>query len=618
MNASEFRAEQITILHGLQAGVIAPNTVITGMRQKDGSYHVLSRYGDIVWTLPESLFSAGTTDYHKKLNFLRIPLTFRETLQDCMARYILSGIEGRNRARGGTIHQFFLKVTSFLTWLDDQGIADLFKVTPLISQQYVEFCKGLRGKKGKPISGNALISRLGAVETLHILSQQSRDPMMHPWPESSSWHLAGCTGKGNPYLQEARTEIIPDFVLGPLFQMTVKWLSKADEVIRISAKVERWKCEKQSYEFITKRLKKLGWRLSEIREAELHLQTACMCIILITSGIRLSELCSLEKQSAFVTLDEQDEPFYWMRGISYKTGTGACDWLVAEITHRALDVAERLVRPLQAQLEQHICDLHSKSLNQADIAKLSGHASRLFLTFSKRQNSQIGTLSKNLVLRRLNAFAAQCGLDWRFTPHQFRRTFAVYAAHSAFGDLRYLRDHFKHWSLDMTTLYAMSRQQDAELYDHVGTAALSIKIELLEHWLEPDAVLMGGAANPIRAFRTENEELNTKRDRVEMAKTISPLVHLRATGVAWCTADTGGCSGGQAIEKTQCADCVNAVIDESRKQVWLGIYAQQLEMRNITDIGPGGSERVERDIKRCKTILKGLGATEENLADVPN
>ncbi|WP_197931377.1 hypothetical protein [Vreelandella aquamarina] len=162
----------------------------------------------------------------------------------------------------------------------------------------------------------------------------------------------------------------------------------------------------------------------------------------------------------------------------------------------------------------------------------------------------------------------------------------------------------------------MSRLQDAELYDSVGLAALSIKTDLLEHWLEPDAILVGGAAEPIRAFRTKNEALAAKENRAEMAKTISPLVHLRATGVAWCTADTGGCNGGQGVEKTRCADCGNAVIDESRKAVWQGIYAQQIELRDLTDIGPGGTERVERDLKRCEAVLKGLGATEEDLAYV--
>lgn len=614
MNAIEFRAEQIKTLHAIEAGTIAPNTVITGMHLDDGTYHVLSRCGDDVWTLPDSLFSAGTTDYHKKLNFLRIPLPFRETLRACMVRYILSGIEGRNRPRGGTLFQFFMKVTAFLNWLNDRRITRLINVTPLLGQQYVEFCKVLNGQKGKPLLGNALIGRFGAVETLHILSQHSGDPMQHPWPESSSWHLAGYTGHGNPYLQEARTEIIPDDILGPLFQSSVDWLARADEIISIRAEVKGWEFKGKSYVFIARRLKKLGWTLTGISTAERHLQAACMCVILITSGIRLSEMCSLENQSAFITLDEQDEPFHWMHGNSYKTGAGACEWLVAEITHRALAVAERLARPIQTQLEQRIFDLRTDNPKDPDIAKLKEHSHRLFITASRSKCP--GTLSKDLVVRRLNAFATECGLNWRFAPHQFRRTFAVYAAHSAFGDLRYLRDHFKHWSIDMTTLYAMSRQQDAELYDSVGLEALSIKTSLLEHWLEPDAILIGGAADPIRAFRTNNDALVTKKNRAEMAKTISPLVHLRATGVAWCTADTGGCSGGQGIEKTRCADCDNAVIDESRKPVWQGIYAQQIELRDLTDIGPGGTERVKRDIEHCKTVLQGLGATEKDLADV--
>ena len=440
--------------------------------------------------------------------------------------------------------------------------------------------------------------------------------MQHPWPESSASHLAGLTGQGGHEFQEARTEIITDDILGPLFQSAVEWLDRVEEVVSLRAQVDEWKSEEKSYVFIATSLKKLGWSLREIRTAEQHLQTACMCIILITSGIRVSELCSLENQCSFKTLDEEGEPFYWMRGISYKTGVGACEWLVAEITHRALAVAERMVRPLQAQLEQCIFDRQSDYSKAPDIAKLSGHAHRLFLASKKKQNNQIGTLSINSVIIRLNMFAAQCGLEWHFAPHQFRRTFAVYAAHSALGDLRYLRDHFKHWSLDMTILYAMSRLQDAELYDSVGLAALSIKTDLLEHWLEPDAILVGGAAEPIRAFRTKNEALVTKKDRAEMAKTISPLVHLRATGVAWCTADTGGCNGGQGVEKTRCADCGNAVIDESRKPMWQGIYAQQVELRDLTDIGPGGNERVERDIQRCEIVLKGLGATEEDLAYV--
>lgn len=612
MNEAVFRAEQLKALHAVQTGNIDPNTVITGMSLEDGTYHVLSRCGDNTFTLPDNLFSAGTSEYQKKLYFLDVPLPFRETLRVCTVHYILSGSEGRSRPQGGTIRQFFIKATSFLTWLHDRRITQLRDVTPLIFQQYVEFCKELKGPKGKLLSGAALLSRFYAIEKLHILSQQSTTPMRHPWPESSARHLAGLTGKGNPHLLEAKTEIIPDYILAPLFQSAVEWLDRIDEISSLRARVEGWKSEGHSYKLISLNLKKTGWTLNGIREAEQHLQAACMCIILITSGIRVSELCSLENQCAFKTLDEQDELFYWMRGTSYKTGAGACEWLVAKITHRALAVAEHLARPLQEQLKLRSIDLRTDNPKDPDIARLRGHANRLFLTISPRQNKWIGTLSIATAVYRLNAFATQCGLKWRFSPHQFRRTFAVYAAHSAFGDLRYLRDHFKHWSLDMTTLYAMSRQQDAELYDVVSLAALNIKTDLLEHWLEPDAILTGGAAEPIRAFRTKNEALATKVDRVEMAKTISPMVYLRATGVAWCTADTGGCNGGQGVEKTRCADCSNAVIDESRKSVWQGIYAQQLELRDLADIGPGGAERVKRDIERCEVVLLELGASYSN------
>jgi hypothetical protein len=60
----------------------------------------------------------------------------------------------------------------------------------------------------------------------------------------------------------------------------------------------------------------------------------------------------------------------------------------------------------------------------------------------------------------LKAFAKKCGLEWELATHQFRRKFANYAARSQFGDLRYLKQHFKHWSLDMTLGYALNESQE--------------------------------------------------------------------------------------------------------------------------------------------------------------
>lgn len=618
MNEATYHAEQIKALNASQTETIDSNTVVTGMHLSEGSYHVLSRYGDDVWWLPDPLFAAGVRDNQKKLDFSRVPPAFKGTLKACTARYLLTGIDGRPRPRGGTVVSFFTRITVFLQWLDEQGIDHLQTVTTLRCLQYVDFCGSLTNMRGQPLSSSCKERRFNAIQTLYILSQSTADAMPHPWPESSATHLAGRTGPNHPRLHGVITQIIPDSILGPMFSSAVGWLDRADEILTIRDQIQCWMEQGHSYELMARHLNKLGWTMSEARAAEQHLQSACMAIILTTSGIRVSELCSLRNGCAYTTQDEQGDFFNWMRGTSYKTGEGACEWLVSEVTHRAIAVAERVAKPFQERLARALDELRVANPKDHEITRLSDHADRLFLVVMKQKHNRIETLANASVVTRLNGFAAQRGLDWRFTPHQFRRTFAVYAAHSALGDIRYLRDHYKHWSLDMTGLYAMNRKQDAELYDELGAAALRAKLALVEHWLEPDAVITGGAADQIRSFRTHNAEITTKEDRAEMAKTLSPLVHVRATGVAWCTADTGGCNGGQGVERTRCSDCSNAIIDASRMPVWRGIYAQQLELRDLADIGPGGRERVERDIKRCETVLKELGATEEGLADVGN
>ncbi|MEQ9011307.1 tyrosine-type recombinase/integrase [Algiphilus sp.] len=616
MNEAIFRAEQLKALRGAESDGLAPNAVVTGMRLEDGRYHVLSRFGDPIWTLPDSLFPAGASDAYKKLNFELVPAAFRATMRTCAARYMLAGIEGGSPPRGLTIKSWFHNTYAFLTWLDDRDIGRLSDVSPLIAQQYVDFCREIGGRKDELISAAGLVVRLRALEILQIFSEHTTDPMPRPWPESSAPHLAGLTGPNTPRRHEAKTKIIPDEVLGPLFQAAVEWLDQAGDILYRRDQIAAWQAQRRCWDYIDARLKPAGWTIGAAKGAVRQLQSACLVIVLVTSGIRVSELCSLQTGCAYSKVGDHGERFHWLRGISYKTGAGPCEWLVTEVTHRAIAIAERVAMPLQAQLAESIEALRADTPSDPDITRLSEHAKRLFLGVTKYQENRIVTLSSAGVLTRLNAFAAQCGLDWHFAPHQFRRTFAVYAAHSAFGDLRYLRDHFKHWSLDMTTLYAMNSEQDAELYDEVGLAALNIKTDLLEHWLEPDAILAGGASDQVRAFRASNEAVKTEQGRAVMAESVSPLVYIRATGVAWCTADTGGCNGGQGVEKTRCGDCGNAVIDESRKPVWQGIYVQQLELRQLPDIGPGGRERVERDIQRCRKVLVDLGATEGELDDV--
>ncbi|WP_036306569.1 hypothetical protein [Methyloglobulus morosus] len=92
-----------------------------------------------------------------------------------------------------------------------------------------------------------------------------------------------------------------------------------------------------------------------------------------------------------------------------------------------------------------------------------------------------------------------------------------------------------------------------------------------------------------------------------MAEAISEQVHIRATAHVWCINDTAGCKSQGLIARTNCVDCENSVIDDTKKAVWQGIYQQQLELLEINDIGHAAKARVRRNVEKVAGILADLG-----------
>lgn len=584
------------------------NLVVTAMRLKDGSYSVLSRFGDPVWRLPDTLFPSNVPEHRKSLNFHRIPAIFQFVLKVSVLRYYLYGLEGGGRPRGRTLHNFYMNATAFLQFLDTRGIDRLAQVNTLLTTQYAETCRSsISQQTDKRLGAVTLSRRFEAVETLHRLSCHTSDPMPHPWPETSAYVLSGgaINQRGT-----ARTLVIPEAILSGLFHQAHGWLEDAGRLLDHRDAAAQWQCQGLWKRAIYKRLAQRGYSggLKSLNQDIMTLLEACMVILLTTSGIRLSELGSLRRGCAYTTVGSDGERYHWIRGDSPKTHEGETRWLVPAIVHAAINVAERVTEPLSQALKADIDARLSDNRQCLEAAKLERHRDAVFLGQVSNKNNRIQTLSGDAIRSRMDRFAKALGHDWHFAPHQFRRTFAVYAAHSALGDLRYLKEHFKHWGLDMTALYAMDERQDAELYDEMLTAVRNIKIDVVEHWLDKDTALSGGMAEPIKDFRSSHEAVQTYASRRQMAEKLSDQINIRSTGVAWCTADSGGCNGGQGVEMAKCGDCAQSAIDDTRQARWEGIYSQQIELRQIDDIGPSGQHRVERDIARCEKVLTDLGA----------
>lgn len=253
------------------------------------------------------------------------------------------------------------------------------------------------------------------------------------------------------------------------------------------------------------------------------------------------------------------------------------EWMIPDKAVEALKVMERWAIPYQRQIQDEIKTRQAKKPHDPQIIEANRHRHALFLR-KTRESGLVRTLSNGSWIQALRNFTSRCGLNFKISTHMFRKTFAVYAAKSPYDDLVYMRAHFKHWTLDMQVLYAMNEHQDIDLFGEVLAAKEDIKIGIVEHWLEQETLLTGGAANKIKQYRESTPELKVFETRKQMAEAISEQVHIRGAAHVWCINDTAGCKSQGLVDRVRCADCENSVIDDTKRVIWQGIYEQQLEL----------------------------------------
>jgi len=454
-----------------------------------------------------------------------------------------------------------------------------------------------------------------AVEKLYKHLKGTVWAFEHPWVESSAYALAGQIFSGK---RTAKTDIIPDEDLQPLVQYCNALIDKAPRLLAMRDRIDELRDEyghsSPSYksEKLNKELDALGYEGGlQVFNKELHrLSIAAGVITLTFSGTRNHEFAAIQKD-AYRIQDEGDEIYYWLKSHSSKTYEGYTEWLVPEIVVKAVDVQKAVIEPLRLALLAEQQERLANDPTDERGLEINGFKDHLFLIKSTSEGNQINPLSNLAFNKQLKGLCQHVGIK-AISSHQFRRTFAVYVAGSKFGDLRYLKHHFKHWSMDMTLLYAFNEQQDEELFDEIAYALRDHKIEVITDWLSEETILTGGVGNRVMAYRSSGEKIRTYESRRKMAETISDTIHLRSTGHSWCTADTGSCGGRSAIEGARCPGCEHSVIERKRHGTWYeDAYKQQLELSQIDDLGPAGKQRIERDIEQYEQVVKDLGMLNE-------
>ena len=596
------------------------DALIISSIQVDGKWIILSRYADNIWWLTG--FTSNVKTSRKRLDFDTVPPAFREGMKAIFYRYLRRGRYGGARPKGGSIHTLFQFSKPFLRHLEALKIDRICAATPMICSLYVDACKaqGQTRSKGKPFSQMGLESRFQAVEALYELSQYTDDRMPnHPWPETSATALAGRTGRG---YQDNKTQLIPDDVFCILFERAYQQVERGHQLLDLrdaldTVTTQRKGQPKSSVNTAkTRQLLALGWEgnLRKFKKALIDLRTSCYIVVAGTSGCRNHELANVQLGAHHRTKDNEGTVYHWMRSRSEKTDVGIHNWMIPEAAVRALRLMERWSTPYQAKLAAEIRQRRRANPHDPQIAETQKHCRALFLGLDSKSN-QVRTLCNESWGFYLKRFTKDCGLSWDLSSHQFRRKFANYAAHSRFGDLRYLKEHFAHWSLDMTLGYAMDdkwgQHLDLDLYFDIQGELEDIKLGIVDNWLG-DERLAGGYGRALKQWQREPQNLLIFKDHASMLKSIAESTSIRSNGHAWCTADNDGCVG-NTLERTRCGNCNHAVISRGHAPIYQRLYDDLKGLLYCPDIGEGGRQRVERDLNRCRDVLIQLGINSETL-----
>lgn len=595
--------------------VEARDALIVSVARIPDGWVIASRYSDDSWT-----FRTTTTNalvYDRALRFRRVPAPFREVVKASMYRYLRRGRSQGVRPSVGTMRLWLDRLMPFFRFLVRLKLEKLRDVTPAVCKMYVDAVKVESGLRGKLRSAVAMDGMFRAVEALYELSQYTLDSMpSHPWPGTSAALLAGHSTSGGTK-RGGKTQLIPDAVFVALFQAAWSLVEEADHLLDLRdaiAEVEQTRqgqTDSPVFAAKNRRLEELGWKLgvAGLRSSLTDLRTACYIVVASLSGCRNHELAFLQSEAYYRTVDDEEEIYWWMRSTSTKTNEGATEWMIPDAAVRALKVMDRWAEPYQRSLADEIERRRRHNPMDTEIAEAERHQRAVFVG-TDLVKGQVRTLSGASWRGLLMQFARDRGIGWKLASHQFRRTFANYAARSRFGDLRYLKEHFKHWSMDMTLGYALNESQEIALYREIYEELDDIKEAVVDSWLHPDEPLSGGYGARIVKWRV-TDGVTLFKNRAAMVRAIADSTAIRANGHAWCTADDDLCVGNGGLERTRCTDCGNAVVGQQHAEVYQQLYDQLAELRSCGDIGPGGQARVQRDQARCKDVLVSLGFEPE-------
>ena len=576
--AYELLADQPMSLAGL-TDLERGNVVVSAVLDDDGNTVVLSRVKDLVWEMWPFVTTPNTRENKKRLAWSVIPEAYREACQNVLYHYWKVGRAGWEAPGVSTLHKTLQSLRVVCRFADSLKLGSLADMGGLHIANFVV------DQKKRGLAPSSQLKQFLALELLFLFRSQHCEALqVHPWPDSSAKEMAGLAGqKGEDARKVGLTPLIPVDVAQRLFLYAEGILGRADALLDERDRGER----------------------SAFKDPEIiGIRNACFYKLGVLTGVRSSEQSSVEN-GAGRTEVKNGITYHWVTSVEHKTKKGLVEYLMPADGHDILRILERWAKPYQERLAQQIAEMERKASKRTAkelqwLANARTNTRKLFMGNGPSGITPVSGIGWSVILTQ---FAIDAGTNWKLAPHQMRRLYAYTFVRHRLGDLLFLKEQFKHSSIDMSQLYASNPLQDAGLYDDILTELMTYKAGVAAQWMEKDEPLAGGAAEKIKELRAHDFE-----SRKDLLNDTSHRVNMRSTGHSWCLAQDEGCGGSGLYAKGECGGCKTGLIDARFIPIWQEAYRHHKELRKeAAEMGPGVVKRVERDLAQAAKILKDLG-----------
>lgn len=588
---------------------------------KDARLSPWSRFSDDEWLL--DIRTAGRRADQNRFNWA-VPMPENSHIGTCDHAHLIRSAKhflwsmrfdpprGRKRSSSASIHQKAMLLRPIIEWMASEGLKRFAEIDPAATERLSVWLRSRPSRPGKGgIRPATVTNYLLAIKDIYRQRAKLDDaPLLDPLPMETTYEAAG-----HSRATKGAIPFIPDRQAITILGEALRWVEMHGDTVVMAETIRRearsqglLRGKRQASDHVRAALRFVslfgpsGEALEgayAVRHAATHLVEACYIVIAGFVGMRVSEILSMKVGSIeYRPIGETGVDQAYVVARLFKTvddPDGRIErWVVPSPVVRAVELLERLSAPLR---------------------QASGR-DELFLV-KNTQFGEIVPVTHMHIAWRINDFAAHVGVPdhdgkpWKFSTHQFRKTFARFIARRDRTQLLGLAEHFKHASVAMTARGYVGSDFDLHsLIDHEARAETAAALDRLlaakrlggkmgERIVADNARFRGRAGEQVRrdyvAFILEETDLR-----------------IHACDYGWCVfqQETSRCGGELQPDEAGrapavCLSCANMVIEVKHRAFW-----RDRRARNAALL-PGANAMtaavLNESIGQCERVLAQIG-----------